>query len=71
MSIPSKTSNREVNIFFRVFVDLGGKKHVNFIGGQTYPIVIRDDYLRYTWINFISHRSDTADTSSQCLLISE
>ena len=61
MSIPSKTSNRENEIRFRVFVDLGGKKHVNLTRGQTYPTVIRDDYSRYTWMDFMSHRSDAAD----------
>ena len=67
MSIPSKTSNREVEILFRVFVDLGGKKHVNLIRGQTYPTVIRDDYSRYTWMNFMSHSSDGADTFANIL----
>ena len=34
MPIPSKTSNRAVKRRFRVFVDLGGKKHVKSIGGK-------------------------------------
>ena len=48
MSISSKTSNREVKLLFRAFVDVGGKKHINLIRGKTYLIVIRDVYSRYT-----------------------
>ena len=49
------------------FVDLGGKKHVNLIRAQTYPIVIREDHSRCTWMNFMSHRSDAADTFASIL----
>ena len=65
--IPSKTSNIVVKRLFRVFVDLGGKKHVKSIGGKKYPMVIRDDYSRYTWIYFISHKSDAGDTFAKFL----
>ena len=34
MSIPSKTSNRADKRLGRVFVDLGGKKHVKSAGGE-------------------------------------
>ena len=27
----------------RVFMDLGGKRHVKSAGGKKYPIIIRDD----------------------------
>ena len=33
MPIPSKTYGRAAKRLFRVFVDLGGKKHVVFMGG--------------------------------------
>ena len=62
MSIPSKTSNRAVKRLFLVFVDLGRKKHVKSIGEKKYPMIIRDDYSRYTWMHFISHKSDAANT---------
>ena len=62
MLIPSKTSNRAVERLFRVSVDFGGKKHVKSIGGNTYPMIIKDDYSRYTWMYFISHKCDAADT---------
>ena len=62
MSIPSKTSDRAVKRLFRVFMDLGGKMHVKSIGGKKYPMTIINDYSPYTWMFFISHKSDAADT---------
>ena len=38
--IPSRTHGRAVKRLFRVFVDLGGKKHVASMGGNKYPIII-------------------------------
>ena len=67
MTIPSKTSNRAVERLSRVFVDLGGKKYVKSIGGKKYPMIIRDDYSRYTWMYFISYKSDAADTFAKFL----
>ena len=67
MTIPSKTSNRAVKRLFRVFVDLGGKKHAKSIGGKEYPMIIKDDYSRDTWMCFISHKSDPADTFAKFL----
>ena len=67
MSIPSKTSNRAVKRLGRVFVDLGGKKHVKSAGGKKYPMIIRDDYSRYAWMYFISHKSDKADAFARFL----
>ena len=62
VSIPSKTSNQAVKRLFRVSVDLGGKKQAKSIEGKKYPMIIRDDYSRYTWMYFISHKCDAADT---------
>ena len=62
MPIPSKTSNRAVERLSHVFVDLGGKKYMKSIGGKKYPMIIRDDYSLYTWMCFISYKSDAADT---------
>ena len=67
MSIPSETSKRAVKRLFRVFVDFGGKKHVKSIGGRKYPMIIREDYSRYTWMYFISHKSNAADTCAKFL----
>ena len=43
MSIPSKTNSREHKRQYRVFVGLGGNKHVTSMGGEKYPMIIRDD----------------------------
>ena len=47
MSIPSKTHCREDKRLSRVFVDLGGNNHVTSMGGNKYPMIIRDDFSRY------------------------
>ena len=68
MSIPSKTHCREDKRLSRVFVDLGGKKHVTSMRGNKYPtMIIRDDFSRYAWLYFISHTSDTAEAFKQFL----
>ena len=67
MSTPSKTHCREDNRLSRVFVDLGGKKHVTSMGGNKYPMIIRDDFSRYAWLYYISHKSDAAEAFKQFL----
>ena len=69
MSIPSKTSNRAVEILFRVFVDFEGKKHVKSIRGKKYPMIISNNYSRYTCNRKISVRSQMMEATSveRCL----
>ena len=67
MSIPSKTDCRGDKRLSRVFVDLGGKKHMASMGGNKYPMIIRDDFSRYAWLYFISHKSDAAEAFKQFL----
>ena len=67
MYIPSKTPCREDKILSRVFVDLGGKKDATSMGGDKYQIIIRDDFSRYAWLYFISHKSDAAEAFKQFL----
>ena len=47
MPIPSKTHERAAKGLFRVFVDLGGKKHVASMGGNKYPMIVTDDFSRH------------------------
>ena len=47
MSIPSKTDNRGDKRLSCVFVNLGGGKHVTSVGGNKYPMIVRDDFSRY------------------------
>ena len=44
MPTPSKTHCQGAKRLFRVFVDLGGKKHVVSMGGDKYPMIVRDDF---------------------------
>ena len=67
MSIPSKTHSREDMRLSRVLVDLGGKKRVTSMGGNKYPMIIRDDFSRYAWLYFISHKYDAAEAFKQFL----
>ena len=44
-----------------VFVDLGGGKNVTSMKGSTYPMILRDNFPRYPWMYFVSHKSDAAN----------
>ena len=68
LSIPSKSHSREDKRLSRVFVDLEGKKHVTSMGGNKYPMIIRDDFSRYAWLYFISHESDVAEAFKHFLV---
>ena len=50
-----------------MFVDLGGNKHMTSMGGNKYPMIIRDDCSRYAWLYSISHKSDAAEAFKQFL----
>ena len=67
MPIPSKTHGRAAKRLFRVFVDLGGKKHVASMGGNKYPIIVRDDFSRHAWMYFVSHKYDAASAFEKFL----
>ena len=67
MPIPSKTHGRVVKRLFRIFVDLGGKKHVASMGGNKYPMIVRDDFSRHAWIYFVSHKYDAASAFEKFL----
>ena len=67
MPILSKTHGRAPNRLFRVFVDLGGKKHVASMGGNKYPMIVRDDLSRHAWIYFVSHKYDAASAFDKFL----
>ena len=49
------------------FVDLGGKKHVASMGGNKYPIIVRDDFSRHAWMYFVSHKYDAASAFEKLL----
>ena len=35
------------------------------LGGKIYGLVIIDDYLRFTWVLFLSHKNDTLSAFSK------
>ena len=63
----TKTNSRGDKRLSRVFVNLGGNKNVTSMGGNKYPRIISDGFLRYAWLYFISHRSDTTKAFKQFL----
>ena len=67
MQFPSKTHERAAKRLFRVFVDLGGKKHVASMGGNVYPMIVRDDFSCHAWMYFVSHRYDAASAFEKFL----
>ena len=36
-------------------------------GGKRYTLIVRDDFSRYTWVCFMRHKSDDAETFKQFL----
>ena len=40
-------------------MDLFGSSRTTSLGGKLYGLVIIDDYLRFTWVSFLSHKNDT------------
>jgi transposase InsO family protein len=42
-------------------MDLFGPTTYRSIGGNTYCLVIVDDYSRYTWVFFVHDKSHTCD----------
>ncbi|KAI4295042.1 hypothetical protein MLD38_040690 [Melastoma candidum] len=43
-------------------MDLFGPTRVQSVGGRRYCLVVVDDYSRYTWVKFLTHKSDAFET---------
>ena len=65
--IKKSTHTRADKKLGRVFVDLSGLKLVKSHGGKRYTLIVRDDFSRYTWVYFMHHKSDAAETLKQFL----
>ena len=50
----------------RIFVDLSEPMVVESHGGKRYTLIVRGDFTRYTWVYFMRHKSDTAETFKRC-----
>ena len=48
-------------------MDLSGPKVVESDGEKRYTLIVRDDFSRYTWVYFMRHQSDAAETFKQFL----
>ena len=46
-------------------MDLFGPFRTASLGGKLYGLVIVDDYSRFTWVSFLSHKNDTLSTFSK------
>ena len=56
--IAHETKSRSDKKLGRVFVDLGGRKDVESVGGKYYPMIVRDDCTRRSWMYFLKNKSD-------------
>ena len=65
--IKQSTHTRADKKLERVFVDLSGPKMVKSDGGRRYTLIVRDDFSRYTWVYFMRHKPDAAETFKQFL----
>ena len=52
--IAHETKCRSDKKLGRVFVDLGGRKDVASVGSKEYPMIVRDDRIRRTWMYFLA-----------------
>ena len=46
-------------------MNLFGPSRIIRLGGKSYGLVIVDDYSRFTWVLFLSHKNDTLSTFSK------
>ena len=58
--VPSASYKRAENPFELIHTDLSGKFSIPSIGKRRYYITFIDDKTRYSWIAFLSQKSDTA-----------
>ena len=43
-------------------MELSGSKVVKSHGGQRYTLIVRDEFSRYSWVYFLCHQLDAAET---------
>ena len=60
--IKQSTHTRADKKHGRVFVDSSGHTVVESSGRKRYTVIVCDDFSRYTWVYFIRHKSDAAET---------
>ncbi|GKE34427.1 retrovirus-related pol polyprotein from transposon TNT 1-94 [Tanacetum coccineum] len=48
-------------------MDLCGPMHMESINGKKYILVIVNDHLRFTWVNFLRSKDETPEVIIKCL----
>ncbi|GKF00861.1 retrovirus-related pol polyprotein from transposon TNT 1-94, partial [Tanacetum coccineum] len=54
-----KSENTNMEVLHTLHMDLCGPMRVQSIKGKKYILVIVDDYLRFTWVKFLSSKDET------------
>ena len=65
--IKQTTHTRADKKLGRVLVELNGPKVVESDRGRRYTLIVLDEFSRYTWVYFLRHKSDAAETFKQFL----
>lgn len=50
MPISPRTDSCPGKRLSRVFMDLGGKRHVTSVGGNKCLMIVRNDFSRHAWV---------------------
>ncbi|MCO5560599.1 hypothetical protein L7F22_014215 [Adiantum nelumboides] len=61
-AFPKKASRRAAQALELVHTDLCGPMSVDSLGGSKYFMLIVDDYSRFTWVYFLTHKSEAIST---------
>ena len=63
----TKASHHKVNVIASsrclelLHADLMGPTRTESLGGKRYTMTIVDDFLRYTWVEFLREKSETCE----------
>ena len=66
--IGNSTKSRATDKLGRVFVDLSGPKSTHSLLGKKYVMMLKDDFTRYSWGQFLERKSDAADAFRKFLV---
>ena len=64
----NSTKSRATEKLGRVFVDLSGPKSTHSLLGKKYVMMLKDDFTRYSWGQFLERKSDAADAFRKFLV---
>ena len=62
---PETVASRRATVLLElVHTDLCGPMSMDSLGGSKFFMLIVDDYSRYMWVYFLTHKSETLSTRS-------